>query len=169
MSMPRDFNEEIVSSYFELQGYFVRLNVPYQPADDKNLSDIDVVALNPLDDSCIACEVKGWHSEPGRFSMSYWKDWPKLLNFAGPAAMAALRELVGNRTLHYVLVIPPISEKQRAEVVNYARERNVELLEWPVLIEKMLMLVDVGRNARNLPDHMLRVLLRYGFADPNLR
>jgi hypothetical protein len=30
-SMPREFNEEIVSSYYELQGYFDRLNVSLSP------------------------------------------------------------------------------------------------------------------------------------------
>ena len=161
--MPRDFNEEIVSSYYELQGYFVRMNVPYRAAEARNdSSDVDIVAVHPYQDTKpIACEVKGWHND--RFTMSWWRDWPKLLNFTGTAATGAVRELVGNRTLQHVLVVPPISERQRGDVEAYASERNVELLEWPRLIEEMISFIDVRRNARNQTDHVLRVLLNYGF------
>lgn len=34
--MPGEFNEEIMRSYFELQGYFVRMNVPYRPEGTRN-------------------------------------------------------------------------------------------------------------------------------------
>lgn len=160
--MPRDFNEEIVASYFELQGYFVRMNVPYQPAEHRqDSSDIDIVAVHPSDDSkCVACEVKGWHTET--FTMAWWKE-PNLLGFTGPAATSALKALVGDRVVHHVLVVPPISARQRNEIQVYANERNVELLEWPRLIREMLTFVDVRRNARNPTDHLLRVLLSYRF------
>ena len=163
--MPRDFNEEIVCSYYELQGYFVRMNVPYRPADGRNdSSDIDIVAVHPREDKkSIACEVKGWHTE--RLTMSYWKDWP-LLNFTCEPATAAVRELIGNQPLQHVLVVPPISDRQRGEVAAYANERNVQLLEWPRLIREMISFIDVGRNARNQTDHVLRVLLKYGFLNP---
>ena len=159
--MPRDFNEEIVCSYYELKGYFVRMNVPYRPTEGrKDLSDIDIVAIDPLDDAkCIVCEVKGWHTE--RLTMSYWKDWP-LLNFVSGPATSAVRELVGNRTLHHVLVVPPVSARQRQEVEAYAADHEVELLEWPRLLEELLSLIQVRQNARNQTDHVLRVLLNYG-------
>lgn len=163
--MPRDFNEEVVCSYYELQGYFVRMNVPYRPADDRNdSSDIDIVAVHPSEDkACIACEVKGWHND--RVTMSYWKDWP-VLNFTCAPATAVVRELVGDRALKHVLVVPPISDRQRGDVEAYACERKVELLEWPKLIKEMISLVDVQRNARNQTDHVLRILLKYGFLNP---
>jgi hypothetical protein len=146
----------------ELQGYFVRMNVPYRPGDNRNdASDIDIVAVHPSEDTaCIACEVKGWHND--RLTMSYWKDWP-LLNFTCAPATAAVRELIGNRALKHVLVVPPISERQRDAVEGYANERNVELLEWPKLIKEMISFVDVQRNARNQTDHVLRSLLKYKF------
>ncbi|MCW2652640.1 MAG: hypothetical protein JWR32_3616 [Mycobacterium sp.] len=162
-SMPREFNEEIVSSYYELQGYFVRMNVPYRPADDRNdSSDIDIVAVHPLEDKkCIACEVKGWHT--GRFTMGTWRSWPQLLNFTCAPATAALRELTGDRMLQHVLVVPPINDQQRGGVEAHANQHNVELLEWPRLIREMISFIDVRRNARNQTDHVLRVLLKYGF------
>lgn len=161
--MARDFNEEVVCSYYELQGYFVRMNVPYRAADDRNdLSDIDIVAMHPLEDKeCIACEVKGWHT--ARFTMGTWSSWPQLLNFTGPTATKAVKELIGDRAVKHVLVVPRINERQRDDVEAYANERNVELLEWPKLIEEMISLIDVRRNARNQTDHVLRVLLNYGF------
>lgn len=163
--MPRDFNEEIVCSYYELQGYFVRMNVPYRPTDTrKDSSDIDIVALHPGGDGeCIVCEIKGWHSE--RLTMSYWKDWP-LLNFTSPAATAAVRKLAGDRTIRHVLVTPSLSERQREEIEAYAHERNVELLEWPKLMQEMISLIELRANARNQTDHVLRVLLNYGFLCP---
>jgi len=163
--MPRDFNEEIVSSYYELQGYFVRMNVLYRPTDARNdASDIDIVALHPRDDQkCIACEVKGWHTE--RLTMGYWKAWP-LLNFTSEPATAAVRELIGDRALQHVLVVPPISDRQRGEITAYANERRVELLEWPTLIRNMISCIDVRQNARNQTDHVLRILLNYGFLNP---
>lgn len=160
--MPRDFNEEVVCSYYELQGYFVRMNVPYRPVDSRNdSSDIDVVAVHPWEDrKSIACEVKGWHTE--QFTMSYWNDL-RLLNFISPPATAAVERLIGNRPLKHVLVVPPISDRQRGDIEAYATERNVELLEWPKLIKEMIDFVDVRRNARNQTDHVLRILLKYKF------
>lgn len=98
--------------------------------------------------------------------MSYWKDWPQLLNFTCTPATNAVKELVGNRALKHVLVVPPISDRQRGDVEAYANERNVELLEWPKLIKEMISFVDVQRNARNQTDHVLRILLKYGFLNP---
>jgi hypothetical protein len=34
------------------------------------------------------------------------------------------------------------------------------------LIEEMISFVDVQRNARNQTDHVLRILLKYGFLNP---
>jgi hypothetical protein len=167
--MARDFNEEIVCSYYELQGYFVRMNVPYYPTDQrKDASDIDIVAVHPREDmKCIACEVKGWHNE--RFTMGYWKSWPELLNFTRTPATEAVEKLIGkNRAFQHVLVVPPISDRQRGDVEAYAHEQNVELLEWPNLIRETISFIHKRRNenARNQTDHVLRVLVNYGFLNP---
>ena len=156
-----DFNEEIARSYFELNGYFVRANVPYRPTGGRDdSSDIDIVALHPVSGDCVACEVKGWHTE--RLTMSYWKDWP-LLHFISEAATEAVRRLVGERQVRHMLVVQPLGVRQRAEVLNYATQHGVELLEWPTLIERMLGLVSTRKSARNQTDHVLRVLLAHGF------
>jgi hypothetical protein len=77
-----------------------------------------------------------------------------------------VKELIGNRALKHVLVVPPISDRQRGDVEAYAKERKVEFLEWAKLIEEMISFVDVQRNARNQTDHVLRILLKYGFLNP---
>lgn len=47
--MPGEFNEEIARSFFELQGYLVRMNVPYRPVGTCNdSSDIDIVAVHHI-------------------------------------------------------------------------------------------------------------------------
>jgi len=98
--------------------------------------------------------------------MSHWSSWPQLLNFTCPPATNDVKELIGNRALKHVLVVPPISDRQRGDVEAYANERNVELLEWPKLIKEMISFVDVQRNARDQTDHVLRILLKYGFLNP---
>lgn len=155
-----DFNEDIVKAYFELRGYFVRMNVPYQPGARGDESDIDIVAVHPVDDDVVACEVKGWHNE--RLTMSYWKDWP-LLNFTSEPATEAVHQLVGERRFRHVLVVPPLGTRQRQDVLDYAAARGVELLEWPTLLRQMAGLVRTRKNARNPTDHLLRVLTVYGF------
>ena len=154
-----DFNEDIVSSYFELKGYFVRANAPYRPGTRDDASDIDLVALHPLSGDCVACEVKGWHNE--KLTMSYWKDWP-LLNFTSQPANAAVRELVGDRPFRHLLVVPPLGPRDPDTVRNYATEHGVELLEWPELLTEMSRLVKLRKNARNPTDHLLRVLRIHG-------
>lgn len=98
--------------------------------------------------------------------MSHWSSWPQLLNFTCPPATNAVKELIGNRALKHVLVVPPISDRQRGDVEAYANERNVELLEWPQPIKEMISLVDVQRNARNQTDPVLRISLKYDFLNP---
>jgi hypothetical protein len=98
--------------------------------------------------------------------MSHWSSWPQLLNFTCPPATNAVKELIGNRALKHVLVVPPISDRQRGDVEAYANERNVELLEWPQPIKEMISLIDVQRNARNQTDRVLRILLKYDFLNP---
>lgn len=59
------FDEEIVRSYFELRGCFVRTNVAYRASaarDDS--SDVDVVAVDPIRRVGTASEVKGWRTQP---------------------------------------------------------------------------------------------------------
>ena len=52
-------NEEVVRVFWELQGYFVRTNIPYRPPGRRDVaSDIDIVALHPVTGDCVACEVK---------------------------------------------------------------------------------------------------------------
>lgn len=77
-----------------------------------------------------------------------------------------MEKLIGkNRAFRRVLVVPPISDRQRSEVEAYAAERDVELLEWPNLIREMISFIHKRRNenARNQTDHVLRVLLNYRF------
>jgi hypothetical protein len=79
-----DANEDIVRRYFELGGYFVRTNLPYQFRTDKGSgwSDIDLCVIHPRTGDAAAAEVKGWHTE--RITPSYLRDWPRLFYFTDP-------------------------------------------------------------------------------------
>ena len=159
----------MVCSYYELQGYFVRMNVPYCPTDQrKDASDIDIVAVHPREDmKCIACEVKGWHNE--RFTMGSWRAWPQLLNFTSLPATACCK-----RT-HRQTGSSSMSSLSRQSVTGSA----ARLKPMPMNAmsscsngrgssREMISFIKVRRNenARNQTDHVLRVLLNDTLRNP---
>ncbi len=158
--MPGDFNEEVVRAYFEQQGFFVRMNVPCRFAEARaDSSDVDIVAVHPIENRCISCEVKGWHTVT--MTMGWWKDWP-LLNFTSAAADRAVRELVGELPIDHVLVVPPVSERHRAAIEHHATSHGVTLLEWPRLLADLVHRVDLVKHSRDQTTHVLRVLRVHG-------
>jgi hypothetical protein len=158
------FDEEIVRSYFELRGCFVRTNVPYRASaarDDG--SDVDVVAVDPIQQVCVACEVKGWHTQPLTLSLLRDPQW-RVFAFASESATAAVRELIGEHfALEHVLVMPPPGLRTDPNrLADEAAAHSVRLLFWPDLLAEMLSLVSERKNARAPVDHVVRVLRRYG-------
>jgi hypothetical protein len=158
------FDEEIVRSYFELRGFFVRTNVPYRASaarDDS--SDVDVVAVDPIRRVCTACEVKGWHTQPLTLSLLRDPQW-RVFAFASESATAAVRALIGPHfALEHVLVMPPPGPRtDPQQLADEAAANGVRLLFWPELLDGMLRLVSERKNARAPVDHVVRVLRRYG-------
>jgi hypothetical protein len=72
MPQQEDILEQIVEEYLTHQGYFVRHNIKYRPADFKQTpSDIDVLAVHPCrkgPERVVAVNVKSWQ---GGFDFRY--------------------------------------------------------------------------------------------------
>ena len=99
-----EYNEEVVRRYFEIQGYFVRSNIPYKvtkAAGGAGWSDIDLCAYHPVRDHALAVEVKGWHTEA--ITPSYSRDWPSMFYFTRPEATQAIRAAIGDRDFDRIL------------------------------------------------------------------
>ena len=158
-----DANEDIVRRYFELGGYFVRTNLPYQFRTDKGSgwSDIDLCVIHPRTGDAAAVEVKGWHTE--RITPSYLRDWPRLFYFTRPEATAAIAELLGREDFRRVLVVGRLGDRGRDEVIGYARERGVEIMEFAPILAELIAQTPLNRSAGSDAEHMIRVLKAYGF------
>lgn len=159
-----DDNEEVVRSYFELKGYLVKTNILYEDrssARGMGWSDVDLCVLHPRTGDCAAVEVKGWHTE--RISPSYLKEWPQLFHFTRPEALAAVEGVLGRSDFRRILVVGQLGPQKADEVIAYAQERGVEILQFPEILQELIDLVPLGRSAANHSEHMVRVLKAYGF------
>ncbi len=61
-----EYSQETARRYLELQGYFVRSNIPYKfvkHGGGAGWSDVDPCALHPTTGRALAMKVKGWHTE----------------------------------------------------------------------------------------------------------
>jgi hypothetical protein len=158
-----EVNEEIVRRYFELDGYFVRSNIAYRFKTEKGAgwSDIDLCAFHPITGDAAAIEVKGWHTE--RITPASLRDWPALFFFTRSDATDRVRELLGNRDFRRILVVGRLGDRGRQEVLGYARDRGVEIMEFPTILSRLIKDTQLGRSADSEAEHMIRVLNAYGF------
>jgi hypothetical protein len=157
-----DVNEELVRRYFELQGYFVRTNVRYEfrAARGMGHSDIDLCVMHPLTGDAAVVEVKGWHTE--RISPSYLRQWPRLFYFVRAEALQAASELLGRDDFRRVLVVSRLGVQGRDEVIAYARERQVEILEFPDVLSYLIEHTPTRRDAGSESEHVIRLMKVYG-------
>lgn len=158
-----DANEEIVRRFFELRGYFVRTNIPYRFVTEKGAgwSDIDLCVLNPCSGDAAAVEVKGWHTEA--ITPGYLRAWPSLFYFTRPEATAAIADLLDREDFRRVLVVGRLGTRGREEVMSYAREQGVEIMEFEHVLSAMIEQTPLNRSAGSDAEHMIRVLKAYGF------
>jgi len=127
-------NDELVRAYFELRGYFVRANVLYEYRTTQGMgwSDIDLCAIHPRSGDAAAVEVKGWHT--GNITPASLMDWPSLFHFVRPEALRAAEELLGRADFRRILVVGRVGDRGREPVLGYARERGVEIIEFPTIL-----------------------------------
>lgn len=147
-------NEEIVRAYFEAQGYLVKSNVRYQDrASNRGMgwSDVDLVVQHPISGDAAAVEVKGWHTEA--ITPAYLKEWPQLFHFTRPAAVEAVAGVLGTEDFRKSLVVGRLGPQKAAEVRAYAREREVEILTFPEIIDLLIERTPLNRSASSQTEH----------------
>lgn len=159
-----DVNEELVRRYFELKGYFVRTNVRYEFRTAKGMghSDVDLCVLNPVTDHAATVEVKGWHTE--RISPSYLHDQASMFFFVRPEARAAAAVLFGRNDFDQILVVSRLAARGRDQVLEYAREKRVTILEFPDVLQFLISETPMGRSAGSEGEHVIRLMKIYGLA-----
>jgi hypothetical protein len=153
-----------VRRYFELQGYFVRSNIPYKfikATGGAGWSDIDLCAFHPVRGDALAVEVKGWHTEA--ITPSHSRDWPSMFYFTRPEATQAIREAIGDRDFDRFLVVGRIGVRGRDEVLAYAHSQGVKILEFKDILKELIDRTEAGRTADSGYEHMIRVLNAYGY------
>ncbi len=64
--------------------------------------------------------------------------WPRLFYFVRPEAEAAAQRLFGRSEFRRILVVGRLGARGRDEVVAYARERRVEIVEFPEVLKYLL-------------------------------
>ena len=163
-----DVNEELVRRYYEQHGYFVRANVRYAFKTEKGSgwSDIDLCVLNPVTGDAAVVEVKGWHTE--RITPSYLRHWPRLFHFVRPEAISAAETVFGHSNFRRVLVLSRlgVDEMGREEVIAYARERGVEIMEFREILQYLIQNNPANMDAGNESEHVIRLMKIYGFLKP---
>lgn len=157
-----DVNEELVRRYFELKGYFVRTNVRYEFRSGKSMghSDIDLCVLHPVTGHAATVEVKGWHTE--RISPSYLHDQASMFFFVRAEARAAAAVLFGRDDFDQILVVSRLAVRGRDQVLAYAREKRVTILEFPDVLRFLIDETPIGRGAASESEHVIRLMKIYG-------
>jgi alkanesulfonate monooxygenase SsuD/methylene tetrahydromethanopterin reductase-like flavin-dependent oxidoreductase (luciferase family) len=157
-----DVNEELVRRFYELQGYFVRTNLPY--AVPRGRSDIDLCVFNPKTADRAAVEVKGWHTES--ITPAYLKEHATLLSLCRPEAIAAAAELFGSDEFRKVLVVSRIGPSRREEVIRKATECGIdEIIEFKAILRLLIKETTMNENAGSEGEHVLRLLKTYRFLE----
>ncbi|HEX4625460.1 MAG TPA: hypothetical protein VH231_13480 [Solirubrobacteraceae bacterium] len=123
-------------------------------------SDIDLCVIHPRSDDAAAVEVKGWHTES--ITPASLKDWPSLFHFVRPEALQGAEELLRRADFRRILVVGRIGEGGREQVLDYARERGVEIIEFPTILGGLIDRTPVNRSAGSDAQHAIRVLKTYG-------
>lgn len=165
-----DVNEELVRRYFELKGYFVRTNVRYEFRTSKGMghSDLDLCVVHPISGDAAVVEVKGWHAE--RITSSYLRQWPRLFYFVRPEALAEAARVLGRDDFRRVLVVSQLGVRNagREAVIDYARERGVEILEMPDILRFMIEHTPKNLSAGSESEHVIRLMKVYGLASDDI-
>lgn len=82
--------------------------------------------------------------------------------FTRPEASRAVEALLGKSTYRRVLVLSKLADRGRTEIVAYAADRGVEILEFPEILRFLISETPTGQSAGSETEHVLRLLKVYG-------
>jgi hypothetical protein len=164
-----DVNEEIVSQYFELNGYFVQTDVLYLKPKEKTgkkssgYGDIDLIVTNPKTGDKAVVGVTGWHTE--RITPSYVRDWgDRLFSFVSPLALKKAAQVLGTRKFRKILVVSRLGSKESSKrvFIEKAKEKGVdEIFEFPEILRKLIKFINTEPSYDSEVLQTLRLLKIY--------
>ena len=164
-----DVNEEIVSQYFELKGYFVQTDVLYLKPKEKTgkkssgYGDIDLIVTNPKTGDKAVVGVTGWHTE--RITPSYVKDWgDRLFSFVSPLALKKAAQVLGTQKFRKILVVSRLGSKESSKraFTQKAKEKGVdEIIEFPEILRELIKFIKTEPSYDSEVLQTLRLLKIY--------
>lgn len=164
-----DVNEEIVSQYFELKGYFVQTDVLYLKPKEKTgkkssgYGDIDLIVTNPKTGDKAVVGVTGWHTE--RITPSYVEDWgDRLFSFVSPLALKKAAQVLGTRKFRKILVVSRLGSKESSKraFTQKAKEKGVdEIIEFPAILRELIKFIKTEPSYDSEVLQTLRLLKIY--------
>ena len=164
-----DVNEEIVSQYFELNGYFVQTDVLYLKPKEQTgkkssgYGDIDLIVTNPKTGDKAVVGVTGWHTE--RITPSYVKDWgDRLFSFVSPLALKKAAQVLGTRKFRKILVVSRLGSKESSKraFIEKAKKKGVdEIIEFPAILRELIKFINTEPSYDSEVLQTLRLLKIY--------
>jgi len=144
-----DVDSEIVATYLETEGYFVRLSSRYNP--NQALADIDILAIHPITGDKIWGEVKGWVESKEKFQRS-WEAYIEN-TFDKDAKEKYVRQVLGDKFRKvFYLPLGRVSEEFKTNL----RSKAIEIFD---LAEVAKSLKEKSKNGRlSITDKALRLL-----------
>ena len=116
-------------------------------------SDIDLTIFREDPPDRAIVEVKGWHTET--FTKSYFttkrpKDYrSRIFHFLRPEATKAANKFFKNKPFRRIIVVPKISEKDRAEIVGICNKKGVEILEFTNILNRIIQETKTNKNYKD--------------------
>ncbi len=172
-------NEEIARLFFEVNGFLVRTNIPYELGKGSPDSDIDLAIENThriagsprgavLTDKEVpkirraVVEVKGYHTE--KFTPSILEE--RMFRFATPPATAAAREFFGGKPFKRVFVVSrlPATDTAREESVRCIQGYGVDfIIQFETILRSLTSWVEPDPEYDSDFLAALRLLKNYGY------
>jgi len=132
------FHEEIVKTYFEIQGYFVRTNIRFKI--NKANSDIDLAIIHPKTNDKAIISVKGWNRV---FYAYYIKNVTRrkgILRFISKEGIEKAEDVLDTNQFRRILVIQRLPKKKSArdEVIQFLKRQKIEIILFSTILEKLI-------------------------------
>jgi hypothetical protein len=124
-------------------------------------SDVDLCVWHPATGDAAAVEIKGWHTTT--ITAHSMTQEPSLFYFLREEARKAAAAVLGRSEFRSILVVSRIAEASRAETLEYARQKGVELLEFADVLRLLVKATPANRDAGSESEHVIRLLKVYGF------
>jgi len=148
-----DYYEQMVKEFLELQGYTVRLRIRFFKT--RGYSDIDVFAINPVEEKIIVGEVKG-------VSLGIKEIDHEYDDFNDPHLLNKVKELTGNSNYSKYI----FCWSAEADTKKYALEKyHITIIQFWEIINQFIERVRIAREKgkwiydQTFPNTMLLQLL----------